>query len=131
MVVRIKKNRKYLGTRTWGRGNKKNARGSGARGGVGRAGKKHKFTRIVVYEKDRFHKRGFKPFKQNRLKEIDVAQIASHASKSGTAKPTVEFAGYKVLGNGTITQAVVVKATGFSQSAEKKIKAAGGEAVKI
>jgi large subunit ribosomal protein L15 len=48
MVLRYeKKARRYLGTRRWGGGNIKNRRGSGSRGGVGRAGKKHKFTRIV------------------------------------------------------------------------------------
>jgi large subunit ribosomal protein L15 len=131
MVIRMKKrSRKYLGSRTWGWGNKKNNRGSGSRGGIGRAGKKHKFTRIVVYEKERVHKKGFKPFRRERLMEIDLNQIESNAEKAGE-KPTIELEGYKVLGNGTITKAVIVKATGFSKNAEQKIKEAGGEAIKL
>ncbi len=38
------------------------------------------------------------------------------------------FDGVKVLGNGTISKAVTVKATAFSESAKSKIEAAGGKA---
>ncbi len=132
MVKRVSKTRKYFGSRTWGGGNKKNRRGSGARGGVGRAGKKHKMTQIVVYDKDRFHKKGFVPFKRSRLLEISLGQIAASAaaSKEGD-KPVVELSGYKVLSNGVLSKPLVIKATRFSGKAMEKIKAAGGEAVKL
>ena len=37
-----------------------------------------------------------------------------------------EYEGVKVLGNGTLTVALTVKAVKFSKSAEEAIKAAGG-----
>ncbi len=131
MVIRIRKrSRKFLGSRRWGYGNVKNNRGSGDRGGVGRAGKKHKMTQIVVYDKDRFHKRGFKSWRSYKLKEINLDQISARAGSSGE-RPTIELKGYKVLSNGMLTKAVVVRATGFSGKAAEKIKQAGGEAIKL
>ncbi len=128
MVLRYqKKSRKYLGTRRWGAGNIKNRRGAGSRGGVGRAGKKHKFTRIVKYEPDRLHHKGFAPWRKTKLNEINIDSVA----KAARGKNELDLAGYKVLGGGTITSAVKVKANGFSKKAAEKIKQAGGEAVQL
>jgi large subunit ribosomal protein L15 len=130
MVVRHeKKNRKYHGTRSWGAGNIKNRRGAGDKGGVGRGGRKHKFTYLVVYERERLHKKGFKPWKKKELKEIDLEQLNKLAIKSSEQKPTIELRGYKVLGDGTIEKSVVVKADAFSKRAIEKIKSVGGEAL--
>ena len=130
MVVRARsKSRKFLGTRTWGAGNKKNRRGSGSRGGIGRAGKKHKFSRIVKYEPERIRKKGFKPWKQARLSEISVGELAMQAKSSNSKE--LMLRGYKVLSSGSIDMAVTVKASGFSKKASEKIKQAGGEAVKL
>ena len=128
MVVRHeKKNRKYHGTRSWGAGNIKNRRGAGDKGGVGRGGRKHKFTHLVVYERERLHKKGFKPWKKKELKEIDLEQLNKLAIKSSEQKPTIELRGYKVLGDGNIEKSVVVKADAFSKRAIEKIKSVGGE----
>ena len=132
MVVRREKtNRKYLGTRRWGAGNIKNARGKGGRGGVGRAGaRKHKFTYMTAKAPEQIKTVGFAPWNRKRLKEITLRSIDSMLT--GTEeKPVLEFRGCKVLGNGSISKAVTVKASGFSESAMSKIKGAGGEAVKI
>ena len=130
MVVRHeKKNRKYHGTRSWGAGNIKNRRGAGDKGGVGRGGRKHKFTYLVVYERERLHKKGFKPWKKKELKEIDLEQLNKLAIKSSEQKPTIELRGYKVLGDGNIEKSVVVKANAFSKRAIEKIKSVGGEAL--
>jgi len=130
MVVRHeKKNRKYHGTRSWGAGNIKNRRGAGDKGGVGRGGRKHKFTHLVVYERERLHKKGFKPWKKKELKEIDLEQLNKLAIKSSDQKPTIELRGYKVLGDGNIEKSVVVKADAFSKRAIEKIKSIGGEAL--
>jgi len=130
MVVRHeKKNRKYHGTRSWGAGNIKNRRGAGDKGGVGRGGRKHKFTHLVVYERERLHKKGFGPWKKKELKEIDLEQLNKLAIKSSDQKPTIELRGYKVLGDGNIEKSVVVKADAFSKRAIEKIKSVGGEAL--
>jgi large subunit ribosomal protein L15 len=133
MVVRKQKhNRKYLGTRRWGVGNIKNARGKGDRGGVGRAGaRKHKFTYMVVYERERMRKHGFVPWNRKRLDEISLRQIEIMAKESKEGNATIELRNYKVLSNGELTKALTVKAAKFSKNAAEKIKNAGGEAVVI
>ena len=131
MVIRVKKCRKYFGTRRWGAGNIKNRRGAGERGGVGKGGRKHKMTYLLVYERDTLTKKGFAPYRRKRLDEIDLTGLSKRAMKSKDAKPTIELKGYKVLGDGAVTKAMVVKASSFTKSAEKKIKDLGGEAIKV
>ncbi|MHB1830508.1 MAG: uL15m family ribosomal protein [Candidatus Micrarchaeaceae archaeon] len=128
MVLRIKsKTRKFLGARRWGAGNIKNRRGSGSRGGVGRAGKKHKFTRIVKYEKERLSHKGFTPYRRVKL---DVVNL-DYALRAAQGKGEVQLKGYKVLGGGEISQPITIKASGFSKKAMEKIKQAGGQAVQL
>lgn len=132
MVVRREKtNRKYLGTRRWGVGNIKNARGKGDRGGVGNAGsRKHKFTYMTAKTPELIRTVGFKPWKRRKLKEITLRSIDTMIANS-EEKAVLEFRNYKVLSNGSLSKPVTIKASGFSASAMEKIKSAGGEAVKI
>ena len=102
-------------------------RGSGSRGGVGRAGKKHKFTRIVKYEKDRLRKKGFAPWMKVKMGVMNLDDV----SKAAQDKNEVELAGYKVLGGGLLSRSINVKASGFSKKAMEKIKQAGGQATKL
>ena len=128
MVLRIKsKTRKFLGARRWGAGNIKNRRGSGSRGGVGRAGKKHKFTRIVKYEEERLRHKGFSPYRRVKM---DVASL-DYVLMAAQGKGEVQLKGYKVLGGGALAQPITVKASGFSKKAVEKIKQAGGQAVQL
>ncbi len=130
MVVRKeKRSRKYLGTRRWGVGNIKNNRGAGGQGGVGRGGKKHKWTYITAKRPDLIRHIGFNPWHRKKLKEISLANIEKMIIKDNKAK--LEFKDYKVLGSGSISKGAVIKASGFSASAMEKIKSAGGEAIKI
>jgi large subunit ribosomal protein L15 len=131
MVMRIKKSRKYFGSRSWGAGNIKNRRGAGDRGGVGKGGRKHKMTYLVVYEKESLTHKGFAPWRRKELMEIDLDAVSKRAEKSEEQKPTIELRGYKVLGDGKVTKPFIIKASGFSKNAEKKIKEAGGEAVEL
>ncbi len=132
VVVRVKKNRKYFGSRSWGAGNIKNARGAGDRGGVGRGGRKHKMSYYWVYDRESTHSEvGFVPYRRKRLGEIDLGEISKRAEKAGGHKPVLELKGYKVLGDGKLSAAVVVKASGFTKTAHRKITEAGGEAVKL
>ncbi|MDE1857378.1 MAG: mitochondrial large ribosomal subunit protein uL15m [Candidatus Micrarchaeota archaeon] len=129
MVVRKEKRKvRYYGTRRWGVGNIKNARGAGGRGGVGNAGaRKHKFTRMTAKHPELLRKHiGFAPWKRHRLKEITLEQISR---MTDPAKKEVEFRGYKVLSNGVLEIPLKIKATKFSKAAEEKIKSAGGEAL--
>ena len=133
MVIRVKSRiRKHLGARRWGMGNIKNARGKGDQGGTGLGGRKHKWTRIVKYESERIRQKGFYNTNPIRVyKESDLERVSELARHSKESKPTVELKGYKVLGDGKIEKAIVVKASSFSKQAEEKIKKAGGEAIRV
>ncbi len=124
---RSKTSRKYLGMRSWGVGNIKNNRGKGSRGGVGKGGKKHKFTKAVLA--GRLGKVGFTPFRQKRYPAINLDEVSRRLIKAGAQ--SLELRGYKVLGGGSLALSASIKAKAFSKSAEAKIKAAGGEAVKL
>lgn len=58
---------------------------------------------------------------------IDMAILA----EKGLIKVLKDCAGLKVLGNGTLTKAVTVKAERFSASAKEAIEKAGGKAEQI
>jgi len=142
MVLRIKKkSRKYLGSRRWGAGNIKNNRGAGDRGGVGRGGRKHKMTRLLVYERDTLKKKGkgFYRYKRKteRLIEVNLRQIErmlkanANKKEGGEGKPVLDLVGYKVLGSGNLSAPAVIRANSFSKGAIKKIEQAGGEAIKV
>lgn len=132
MVVRHeKRSRKYLGTRRWGMGNIKNARGAGDRGGVGRGGVKHKWTYITAKAPElhpRIRNRGFTPWRQNKQKEITLREI-SKLIEAAKDQKQIELRGYKVLSNGSIAIPATIRASAFSKGAIEKIKSAGGEAV--
>ena len=131
MVLRIKKkSRKFLGSRSWGVGNIKNARGSGDRGGTGRGGTKGKWTHTVVYEKDSIRKVGFAPWRKKNYSEINLEEISRNIEELRKGNE-VMLRNYKVLSRGSINVPVKITAKAFSKKAEEKIKAAGGEAIKL
>lgn len=138
MVVRkAQRNRKYLGTRRWGVGNIKNARGHGSKGGAGRAGSglgtgsKHKFTYITAKHPELIRKVGFTRWNQLRelryKKEITLKEVERLLSRQKDR--TIELRQYKVLSNGNLSSKAIVKASGFSAAAKEKIKGIGGEAI--
>ncbi|WP_049927316.1 uL15m family ribosomal protein [Halopiger goleimassiliensis] len=139
------KKRRQRGSRTHGGGSHKNRRGAGHRGGRGRAGRsKHEFHN---YEPKQKH--GFKRPQDARpdVVEIDVRKLDEDAIlyvADGDAEETDD--GYridardvvedghevdvvKVLGSGQVRNALEVTADAFSDAAEEKLEAAGGEAV--
>ncbi len=132
MVVRKdKKNRKYFGTRRWGAGNIKNARGAGDRGGVGKGGRKHKFTHITAKTPWLIHRKGFTKWNQRKLQIITLDGI-DRLFENGEAKgSSIELPYHKVLSNGSIRGGIKVSASAFSAKAMEKIKGAGGEAIII
>jgi large subunit ribosomal protein L15 len=131
MVVRKKKhNRKYLGTRRWGVGNIKNARGKGSRGGVGMGGsRKHKFTFLTAKAPWLIKQHGFSNWRPKKPDEITLWEVDSMIRNSADPKPSIELKSYKVLSNGFISRPATIKAHAFSEKAIEKIKKAGGEAV--
>ncbi|MEM0201179.1 MAG: uL15 family ribosomal protein [Candidatus Micrarchaeaceae archaeon] len=128
---RSKKNRRNLGRRTWAAGNKKNNRGAGSRGGTGRAGRKHKWTRIVKYEKERIGKPGFTRWNASKLNVINLDLISEKIQKNKEESSSIELNGYKVLSDGSLNKPITIKANAFSKKAIEKIKKAGGDAITI
>ncbi|WP_226480236.1 uL15m family ribosomal protein [Natrinema amylolyticum] len=139
------KKRRQRGSRTHSGGSHKNRRGAGHRGGRGRAGRsKHEFHN---YEPKGKH--GFtRPHDiREDVAEIDVQKLDEDAIlyvADGLAEETDD--GYrldardvvedghevdvvKVLGSGQVRNTLEITADAFSDTAEEKLEAAGGEAV--
>ena len=89
----------------------------------------------------RVPKFGFTSLNRVEYKPVNLSTLEALAAKAGVAEIDVEAlvaAGFvgssdrvKILGNGTLTRALTVKAHAFSKSAEAAIAAAGGTAVKL
>ncbi|MEE8168030.1 MAG: uL15 family ribosomal protein [Candidatus Hydrothermarchaeales archaeon] len=151
MARKNRKIRKQRGSRSCGEGSNKRHRGAGNRGGVGMAGThKSKWTWVIKHAPDHFGRSGFKiPSKAkhvlNAINLWQIEEIANKAEVMGEEKEALgigreggklvidvtEFDYDKVLGKGTITRPLVVKAGSFSKIAEEKIKGAGGNAIVI
>ena len=138
MVSRRKPRQKseYLGHRTHGRGNCKNRRGSGNRGGRGMAGVcKHRWSWAAKNAPDYFGKSGFtNPNAPEDVKTINLFQINQYAvanriEKKG-GKYHFDFDG-KVLGTGEVTVPLIIRAAAWSRNVEKKLKEAGGSISKF
>jgi large subunit ribosomal protein L15 len=129
--------KEYLGHRSHGRGNCKNRRGSGNRGGRGMAGiDKHKWSWAMVNAPDYYGKHGFKrPTGQRKtipvvhLFEINQQAVNNQLEKKG-GKFHFEFKG-KVLATGKVTQPLSIKADALSKNVEKKLGDSGGEISKL
>jgi large subunit ribosomal protein L15 len=129
-----KRSRKFMGTRNHGKGNAKNRRGSGSKGGWGNSGLgKHNFTWITAKAPEWFGVHGFAALERNKdLPTINLYEIEQMASdgklKTEGGKLAFTFEG-KVLGGGKLAHAVRISAEAASEGAAEKIKKAGGELV--
>lgn len=128
-----KRTGKFRGTRNCGKGNAKNKRGKGNKGGWGRAGMhKHRYSYVTAYEPDFFGVHGFASIRKKSTKTINIYNIDQLARKGMLEQkegmPYFEFNG-KILGVGKINTAVTVKALAFSPQAAKKIKDANGKTI--
>lgn len=123
------KNSRHRGTHTHGRGAKKKARGSGHRGGVGMSGSgkradQKKSLVIKLFGNKYFGKsKTLRKKVVQRLKTINLRDLENMAK----AKKELNFPGYKILGQGEITEKIIVTASAASKSAIEKVKKAGGE----
>jgi len=132
-----RRNKKYLGARSHGRGNVKNGRGAGDRGGRGNAGLcKHRGSLIAKIDKDYFGKgsRGFvNPAKAKKKPVVHLYDINQKAMKGKLEKKGDKFIfqfNGKVLATGTVTVPLSITASEWSKRTEEKVKAAGGEMTK-
>lgn len=147
MATRLRKGRRLRGSRTHGWGTSGQHRESGRRGGFGRAGRyRHKRSRLIrTGEFKNLHyagKKGFVSIAQKRPsgRTLNLWQLSAMMDKLVTEKKA-QLAGEKIiidlkqigvrklLGTGSISRAVQVTVGECSESALKKIKDAGGDAI--
>ncbi len=132
VVRRRKKKNKLRGNRTHGKGNTKNKRGAGCRGGRGRAGsKKHKKMMFLREER----KKRLKPKRKGLALNLDeLTKIVEKALAEGIATKEKGFVVIdgkklgieKILGRGEIKEKVKILNAKVSSRAKEKIEAAGG-----
>ncbi len=134
-----RKTRKKRGHRTAGWGRVGQHRGSGMRGGYGKAGMhKHKWMYTLKYEPNHFGKRGFKGIRVEattiNVSELEALYKTTSKTEAPSEHPMLDLreAGYsKLLGAGRITIPLKVKVEKASKTAIDKVQAAGGEVLII
>jgi len=134
MPHKLRKIRKKRGSRTQGYGRVGQHRKSGGKGGrkVGRH--KHGWSYVHRYEPDYFKKKRLKSLMDKseiriiNLKELEEIALQKASKKKRKVTIDLEKMGYhKLLGTGKISIPVSVKIPAWSETAQKKIEAAGGE----
>ncbi len=143
-LKRRRKNTRYRGWKSQGRGTKRKVRGSGHRGGVGlsgtgKRGDQKKTLVLNLYGNDYFGKdRALRRGRAiKKLHAIDLISIVSKLDSfiaKGTAKENkgiyeINLMGYKILGDADISLKLRIKASAASKSAIERVAKAGGEIV--
>ena len=127
MPHKLRKIRKFRGTRTIGYGRIGQHRDSGSKGNrkVGRH--KHLWSKVVTSEPDYFGKSGFTSPQSLHRKEkiINLSRLDQMAQ--GSQINLTELGYTKLLGTGRITKPLTVEVEAYSKSAAEKVKEAGGE----
>ena len=147
MATRLRKGRRFRGSRTCGWGKSGQHRESGRRGGFGRAGRYRHKKSYLIRHKEFVHMKyvGMKGFvsvaqKRKPYRSLNLIQLSAMIERLIEEKkvqyenqiPVVdlETLGFtKLLGSGAIVRPIRVKVASCSESAQKKIKDAGGEAI--
>ena len=137
MATRLRKTRKYRGSRTHGWGQIGQHRASGHKGGLGRSGMlKHLYSSMLKYDPDHFGHDSTRPPHPNIIKKwINVRDLDGLFAKFGTTQDNKKLLdlkklGYaKLLGGGQVQNAYTLKIRQFTESAQEKVKQAGGEVV--
>jgi large subunit ribosomal protein L15 len=134
MPHKLRKIRKFRGSRTVGYGRIGQHRDSGSKGHrkVGRH--KHLWSYVVTKEPDYFGKNGFtSPQSLHRHENtINLKKLEEIVQTSQQENPQIDLTalGYtKLLGTGKVTKPLTVQVSSYSKSAAEKIKKAGGEIV--
>ena len=129
MPHKLRKIRKFRGSRTVGYGRIGQHRDAGSKGNrkVGRH--KHLWSKIVTTQPDYFGKHGFTSPQSLHRKEktINLHQLDQLAQ---TPNINLTQLGYtKLLGTGKLTKPLTIQVKAYSKSAQEKVKQAGGEIV--
>jgi len=129
MPHKLRKIRKFRGTRTVGYGRIGQHRDSGSKGNrkVGRH--KHLWSKVVTSYPNYFGKTGFhSPQAIHRVeKTINLQGLDQLAT--GKEINLTELGYTKLLGTGKITKALTIHVLAFSKSAQEKVESAGGKII--
>lgn len=146
VVRREKKSRKLRGrTRTMSWGRISQHRKSGSRGGFGAVGfHKHKWLWVIKYAPNWYGKHGFLSVQQLKREEraVNVGELNELAldmlAKNTAVREgelvvinTVELGYNKVLGKGKVTVPLKLVVKEISETAKRKVEAAGGVVVPL
>jgi len=134
MPHKLRKIRKKRGSRTQGYGRVGQHRKSGSKGERKAGRHKQGWSYVHRYEPDYFKKKRLKPRTDKsqiriiNLKELEELALQIYSEKEKKITIDLEKMGYdKLLGSGKISLPVSVKIPAWSEAAQKKIEAAGGE----
>ncbi len=135
MATRLRKTRKFRGSRNHGWGQVGQHRASGHKGGLGISGQmKHHYSSMLKEDPDHFGHDSTHPPHPNVTKKWasvrDLVDLFAKFGKKEGEKKVIDLNsnGYdKLLGGGKISNAYTVKITQYTASAQEKVKQAGGE----
>jgi large subunit ribosomal protein L15 len=129
MPHKLRKIRKFRGTRTIGYGRIGQHRDSGSKGNrkVGRH--KHLWSKVVTSEPDYFGKSGFTS-PQSLHRNEKIINLSKLDQIAQTPQINLTELGYtKLLGTGKITKPLTIQVSTYSKSAAQKVQDAGGKII--
>ena len=138
MATRLRKTRKFRGSRNHGWGQVGQHRASGHKGGLGQSGMlKHHFSSMLKDDPDHFGHGSNNPPTRNIIKKWagvrDLDDLYLQYGKQENGKKTLDLKALgfdKLLGGGQVKNAYSIKIDQFTSKAEDKVKTAGGELLK-
>ncbi len=129
MPHKLRKIRKFRGTRTIGYGRIGQHRDTGSKGNrkVGRH--KHLWSKVVTSDPGYFGKSGFTS-PQSKHRHEKVINLSKLDQLAETSQINLTELGYtKLLGTGKLTKPLTILVKAYSKSAAEKVKEAGGQIV--
>ena len=129
MPHKLRKIRKFRGTRTQGYGRIGQHRDSGSKGNRRVRRHKHLWSKVVTSQPNYFGKHGFtSPQSKNRIES--TINLKKLDQLSTGAEINLTKLGYtKLLGAGKITKALTIQVAAASKSAQAKVEEAGGKLI--
>ena len=135
MATRLRKTRKFRGSRNHGWGQVGQHRASGHKGGLGQSGMmKHHFSSMLKDDPNHFGHSSNNPPQRNIIKKWasvrDLDDLYLKSGKQENDKKLLDLTALgfdKLLGGGQVKNAFSIKIGQFTSKAEEKVKNAGGE----
>ena len=139
MATRLRKTRKYRGSRNHGWGQIGQHRASGHKGGLGQSGLlKHHFSTMLKDDPDHFGHNSNNPPQRNIIKKWinirDLDDLYFQSGKEENGKKILDLTAMgidKLLGSGQLKNVYTIKVKQATNSALEKIKKSNGEIIGI